>query len=166
MLKKIAWILLALLVVIQFFRPKENKSEAAPAHSIAAVYPVPDSVRQILSVACNDCHSNNTRYPWYNRIQPVAWWLAGHVNDGKRDLNFDEFQTYTPRRQYNKLKSLEHEIADGEMPLGSYTIIHKDAILSQEQKKILTYWSQGIRRQMESVYPPDSLARKTPVKGL
>jgi hypothetical protein len=160
MIKKILLVLLAVLVLIQFFHPKKNISTAPSTNNIAAVYPVSDSVGQILALACNDCHSNNTRYPWYSNIQPVAWWLDGHVNDGKKELNFDEFRTFTPRRQYNKMKSLVHEIQDGGMPLSSYTIIHKDAVLSSIQKQQLIAWAEDIQHQMEKTWPADSLKRK------
>lgn len=162
MIKKILLVLLAVLVLIQFFHPKKNVSTGPSPNGIAAVYPVPDSVQQLLAVACNDCHSNNTRYPWYNNIQPVAWWLADHVSDGKKELNFDEFKTFSPRRQYNKMKSLVHEIEDGGMPLNSYTIIHKDAVLSPAQKQQLVSWAEDIQHRMEQAYPADSLTRKKP----
>ena len=159
-MKKVLLVLLLALVVIQFFRPKKNAGPEPSANGIAAVYTVPDSVQQVLAVACNDCHSNNTRYPWYNNIQPVAWWLNNHVNEGKNQLNFDEFKTFTPRRQYNKMKSLVKEINQDGMPLDSYTWIHKDAILNAAQKQLLVSWAEGIEHQMEKTYPPDSLAKK------
>ncbi|HEY4147916.1 MAG TPA: heme-binding domain-containing protein [Chitinophagaceae bacterium] len=162
MMKKILLFLLLAFVVIQFFHPKRNSSAEPSPNGIAAVYATPDSVQQVLAVACNDCHSGNTRYPWYNSIQPVAWWLNNHVTGGKKELNFDEFRTFTPRRQYNKMKSLVREIKEDGMPLDSYTWIHKDAILSPAQKQLLIDWATGIQRQMEKTYPPDSLARKKP----
>ena len=159
-MKKFLVFLLIVLVVIQFFHPKKNLSDAPPVNGVAAVYPTPDSVQQVLAVACYDCHSNNTRYPWYNNIQPVAWWMQNHVNEGKRELNFDEFKTFTPRRQYNKMKSLVREIRQDGMPLDSYTWIHKDALLTTAQKELLVSWAEGIQHQMEKTWPADSLAKK------
>jgi hypothetical protein len=161
-MKKILLFLLIILVVIQFFRPKKNISTELMPNTIAAVYTVPDSVERVLKVACYDCHSNNTRYPWYNNIQPVAWWLNNHVNEGKKELNFDEFKSFTPRRQYNKMKSLVREINQDGMPLDSYTWIHKDAILDPAQKQLLVSWAKDIEHQMEKTYPPDSLTKKKP----
>ena len=162
-MKKFLVFLLIALVVIQFFHPKKNHSDAAPVNAIAAAYPTSDSVQQVLAVACYDCHSNNTRYPWYNNIQPVAWWMQNHVNEGKKELNFDEFKTFTPRRQYNKMKSLVREIRQDGMPLDSYTWIHKDALLTAAQKELLVSWAEGIRHQLEKTWPADSLAAKKPV---
>ena len=83
MLKKILWLFLAGVIIIQFIHPKRNRSEGAQPNYIANSFPMPADVKKILSVACMDCHSNNTRYPWYSKIQPVDWWLNDHVVDGK-----------------------------------------------------------------------------------
>jgi hypothetical protein len=112
-----------------------------------------------LKTACYDCHSNNTRYPWYNNIQPVAWWLANHVRDGKRGLNFSEFTAYNIGKQYRKLDGINEEIKNGDMPLGSYTLIHKDAILSQQQKISIANWVTALRDSIKAQYPADSLKR-------
>lgn len=159
-MKKILWLLLVVFIVIQFFRPAKNRTEAASPASIARLYPVPDSVARLLQVACNDCHSNNTRYPWYAEVQPVAWWLANHVEEGKRELNFDAFGTYSLRRQYHKLEETIEMVKDGAMPLESYTWLHRNARLSDADKRTLSAWADGIMQQMRTTYPPDSLQRK------
>lgn len=152
--------LLVVLVAIQFFHPKRNIATAQSANDIALIYPPGDNVNAILSRACNDCHSNNTRYPWYASFQPVAWWLNDHVQEGKRELNFSEFATYSPRRQYNKLDDVIDLVKKDEMPLGSYTLIHTDARLTKDEKVALTGWADSIRKSMEATYPRDSLIRK------
>ena len=153
--------LLVILIIIQFFRPEKNIS-AAPrsAADIAAMYPQPEEVRTILAKACNDCHSNNTRYPWYNNIQPVAWWLNDHIQEGKHELNFNEIGTYPRRRQYNKMKEIQEQVKEGEMPLGSYTLIHTNARLNDHEKTVLINWAASMQKAMEAKYPMDSLIRK------
>ena len=101
---------------------------------ISKVYVVPDSVTQILKTSCYDCHSNNTVYPWYSKIQPVAWWLNDHIEEGKREINFSEFATYRIGRQYKKMDEIIKQVKEDEMPLSSYTLIHKNAILTQKSK--------------------------------
>ncbi len=160
MVKKIFIALLIALVIIQFFHPKKNETVVVPANSIAAVYPVPADVKKILAVSCNDCHSGNTIYPWYSKIQPVDWWMDNHVKEGKRELNFDEFATFSLRRQYKKMEEIIKQIKEDEMPLNSYTWIHKDAILSPDQKQLIISWAEGIRTSMEQKYPLDSLVKK------
>jgi heme-binding protein len=160
MIKKFLLVLLFILIVIQFFRPKKNIHIGAQPNDISTLYAVPVDVDSILIVACKDCHSNNTRYPWYNNIQPIAWFLANHVKDGKRSFNMNEFATYPIWRQYDKISEVKKQIDKGEMPLSSYTIIHTNAKLTDAQKNTLIAWSENIKRQMEAKYPKDSLEKK------
>ncbi len=160
-LRRLLILLLIAFVVIQFFRPKKNISEGPQPNNIALLYPVPDHVKSILAKACNDCHSNNTRYPWYNNVQPVTWWLNDHMEEGKKELNFDEFATYRPRRQYKKLEEVNEQLKKGEMPLDSYTWIHKDAKLTDDERSAIAEWVESTRSAMEAKYPIDSLVRKS-----
>ena len=160
MLKRILLILIIILVAIQFIKPQKNIHPEAQTEDISTLYSVPADVDTILARACNDCHSNNTRYPWYNNVQPLTWFLNNHVNDGKEELNFNEFATYRLSKQYHKLEEVKEQIDKDEMPLSSYTLIHTDAKLTAADKDILINWSDGIRKQMEAKYPKDSLIRK------
>ena len=159
-LKRFFQLLILALIVIQFFRPAKNKSEGLSKNDISTLYPVPNDVQDILKTSCNDCHSNNTVYPWYAEVQPVAWWLNEHIEDGKKDLNFSEFASYRPRRQYKKLEEINELVKENEMPLNSYLLIHKDAKLSDQQKLTLANWVEATRDSLEARYPIDSLVRK------
>ncbi|MDE3251673.1 MAG: heme-binding domain-containing protein [Bacteroidota bacterium] len=159
MLKKIGIALLVILLVMQAFRPAKNNS-GDMRKDISVSYVVPADVKTILAKACNDCHSNATRYPWYSEIQPVSWWLSDHIKDGKRHFNFNEFEGYRVARQYKKLEECIDEVKKGDMPLASYTIIHKDAILSDEEKNTLFTWLDIVRDSIKSRYPADSLIIK------
>lgn len=156
MIRKILIGLLFVLVVIQFFRPAKNQGNDQSKH-INTLYPMPDDVKQIMAVACYDCHSNNTRYPWYNNFQPVAWWLANHVNDGKRHLNFSELAGRRTAQQYHKMEEVVEMVDEGEMPLKSYTLTHGDARLSADQRKKIIDWAQSVMDAMKMKYPADSL---------
>lgn len=160
MLKKILLVLLAALIIIQFIHPKKNTAEGPQPNYIGNAYTVPEDVKSILAKACNDCHSNNTVYPWYAKIQPVDWWLTDHVNDGKKHINFDEYTHKSLRYQYHKMEETIEMVKEGEMPLESYTWVHKDAKLTDEEKIKLTGWAESVMKDMESKYPIDSLKRK------
>ena len=152
-------VLVIAFVIIQFFRPTKNAGEEIAANQITAVNKVPEDVQQILKVSCNDCHSNTTIYPWYSKIQPVAWFLDDHIIEGKKELNFSEFATYRTYRRYKKFKEIEKQVKEGEMPLFSYTIPHRDAVLSAEQKTALIDWAMASRKEMEATFPADSLKK-------
>jgi len=152
-MKKILLFLLFVLVVIQFIRPSENHSSSLSKNDITLHYPVPDTVLAILKTSCYDCHSNNTRYPWYNRVQPVAWWLNSHVREGKRELNFSEFASYPLVKQAKKLKNTVKQVKGGGMPLDSYLWIHKDAKLEQGQKDTLIQWANSLQQTILKAGP-------------
>ena len=100
--------------------------------------------------ACNDCHSNNTKYPWYATFQPVAWWLDHHVDEGKGEINFDEFLTYPAKKARHKMEEVNEMVKEGEMPLNSYTWIHKDAVLTQAEKLVLAEWAVATMKTIET----------------
>lgn len=141
-IKKILLGLLVILVIIQFVQPARNKSGQVMPNDISKMVAMPDDVQGILKKACYDCHSNNTQYPWYANVQPLNWFLDDHVKSGKAELNFNEFGSYTARRQQSKLRSIENSLKDGTMPLSSYTLIHRNAILSEAEKSLITNWVQ------------------------
>lgn len=152
--------MLTALLLIQFFHPKKNKAEGPQPNYIGNNYAIPEDVKQILSKACNDCHSNNTRYPWYAKIQPIHWWLNKHIIDGKKHVNYDEYTNRPLRYQYHKMEETVEMIKEGEMPLKSYTWTHKDAKLTDEEKVKITGWAQAVMDTMKARYPIDSLIRK------
>ena len=159
-LKRTLLVLVALFIIIQFFRPARNIGEVIPAKEITAAVAVPDDVLGVLENSCFDCHSNNTRYPWYVNIQPAGWFMSGHIREAKRSLNFSEFATYSPRRQYDKLNAIVENVNDGEMPLPSYLLIHTDAKLSAGQKENIVAWVTSALGSMKTKYPADSLLSK------
>lgn len=138
--KKIILGLAVIFIGIQFFQPLRNQSDQVTASHIETVYNVPQNVKAILTQSCYDCHSNNTRYPWYSRIQPGAWYMARHIKKGKEELNFSTFGEYSARKQRNKFRAMAGQVKDGEMPLSSYTLIHRNAVLSQADKQVLINW--------------------------
>ncbi len=133
--KIIALFLLVAFVGIQFFSTSRNQSDTIPRTDFMMVNDVPETIQKKLKVSCYDCHSNNTAYPWYNKVQPVAWLLEDHVKEGKTELNFNEWDSLSNRRKASKLKSIISQIENDEMPLASYTLIHRDAVFSETEKQ-------------------------------
>lgn len=160
MFKKILLALLVILVLIQFIRPAKNIHPGDQPNTLSKVYAVPDDVKNILDKACLDCHSNNTRYPWYSKIQPVAWWLARHVEGGKEHLNFDEYTNKRLRFQYHKMEEVIEMVKEKKMPLKSYTWGHTDAKLSSEERMKLENWAGSVMDTLKARYPVDSLIRR------
>ena len=160
MFRKILLVLLAALVIIQFIHPKKNKSEGAQPNYIGNSFAIPADVKTILAKACFDCHSNNTRYPWYATLQPVHWWLNKHVVAGKKKINYDEYTNKSLRYQYHKMEETVEMVKEGEMPLDSYTWTHKDARLTEEEKNKIIGWANSVMDTMKAHNPIDSLIRR------
>ena len=97
-------------------------------------------VRSILHRACYDCHSNETKWPWYSKVAPVSWLIAADVHEGRKELNFSTWGKYNPEQRTKKLKESWEEIVENEMPPWSYLLMHKSAVLSAEERVILHKW--------------------------
>lgn len=143
-MKKVLFAILVVVILIQFIRPEKNNSRIE-VNSITTVMDVPMEVQEILKTSCNDCHSNNTEYPWYSEVAPVSWYLASHVNEGKEHLNFSDWAKYNEDQKSHIIKDLEGELMDKKMPLKSYLIIHENAKLTESQYKTLLDWVKTIK---------------------
>ncbi|MGV3460271.1 MAG: heme-binding domain-containing protein [Flavobacterium sp.] len=148
--KKILWALAVLLIGLQFFQPIRNDSGVVNPTHIERLYAIPPDIKAILVRSCYDCHSDRTRYPWYSRIQPGAWYMSGHIEKGKEELNLSRFGEYSARRQRNKLRAMSGQIKSGEMPLASYTLIHGEADLSQHEKQVLMDWLEALQDSIKN----------------
>lgn len=146
-MKKIVLLLLLVLIVIQFFKPAKNIAIAPSPYTIKNV---PADIDKIIRTSCYDCHSNNTQYPWYNNFQPVAWWLNNHVQGGKKHLNFDNFDSVATTKKVKILKNISSTVSKNEMPLGLYTLIHRNAILTLQQKNLIVHWSDSLVKLYDS----------------
>jgi hypothetical protein len=146
-------ILLGLLVIaagLQLVRPEKNLAPTPAKTDLLVLHPAPPEVKQLLAVGCYDCHSDNTRYPWYAEIQPLGWWLAQHVRDGKRELNLSGFGDLTKKKQAGRLEEMVDVISRRAMPLESYTITHRDAVFTEAQIKQLNDWLEALRDKIAS----------------
>ena len=132
MKKKIFLGLILLIVVIQFFRPDKNTATEAAATDFITLKQPPEEIASYLKVACYDCHSNNTRYPWYAEVAPVSWWIADHIEHAQHHLNLSEWGTYEPGEQAHKWEEMWEMLEEKEMPLESYTWLHGDALEGSE----------------------------------
>src|SRR5207253_7873948 len=119
------------------------------AETLEAAVAVPPDISFILSRSCNDCHTNNTIYPWYSYIQPAGWFLKNHIDEGRRHLNFSVFNTYTPNKKAKKLEEICEQIDSGEMPLPSYLWLHGNAVLKDTEAKALCDWANQEKARIQ-----------------
>ncbi len=142
-----------IFLLIQCYQPARNIGyEQHFSSNFTEMYNVPKNIETIVRTSCYDCHSDNTNYPWYSYIQPIRFFMDSHINNGKKDLNFNEFGNYSGRKQRSKLEAISKQIQSDEMPLSSYTLIHKNAKLSKTQKQEVIKWLTKINDSLSSEY--------------
>ncbi len=152
-LKIAAVVLVAAFVVGQFIRPNFSNPPIVPGETLEDSTAVPAEVQMVLARSCSDCHSNKTLYPWYSKITPFNWFLADHIEDGRKEMNFSVWNTYTPKRKLKKLEEMGEQLERKDMPLPSYLWIHRDAVLSEDQSKLLRDWADGEAQTIKAANP-------------
>ena len=144
-LKKILWLLLIVIIIAQFFKPKKNQGTTESTLAFIEDTNPPENVKLILKESCFDCHSDTTRYPWYFNVTPVNYWMDYHIKDGKKHFNVSAWKEYSVKKKDHKLEELLEMIEEGEMPLDSYTWLHGN--LSENETKLLLQWAIVTRLQ-------------------
>ena len=136
-------ILVILFGLIQFFQPEKNTGTIGADHLFNQVA-VPSEIQDILKNSCADCHSNQTRYLWYDNIAPASWLVSNHVKDGKKHLNISEWGKASEIDKVTFLDNIVTEVEEGRMPMKSYTLLHREARLNDKQKADLIAWADKL----------------------
>ena len=139
-MKKILIIIIVAFILIQFFPIDKTNLVATPKMDFLQIKDTPEKTAVSIRNACYDCHSNESKYPWYSNIQPVGWFLKKHIDYGRKELNFSTFATYTKKKQAKKLEEAVEMLEKNEMPLDSYIVGHSEAKLSMAQKEELIHY--------------------------
>ena len=160
LVKRILLGLLAVFVIMQFFRIDKTNPPVDASKDFIKLNNPPAEVAQILSSVCYDCHSHETKYPWYTNIAPVSWWVKGHINHGRGDLNFSKWADYDAKRKDHKLEECYEELEKKAMPLKSYTWAHSNARLTDEQRALMVDWFKSLRVETQQ----GSKKKKQPIR--
>jgi len=149
MIKKIILGLAIIFIVLQFFRIDKSVPEVDATKDFLSQYNPPSEIKAIIEDTCYDCHSYKTTYPWYSQIAPVSWWLQGHIDHAREELNFSTWADYNTKRADHKLEEAAEMVLNEEMPLPSYTYAHWDANLSKDQREAMAGWFEQLREEMK-----------------
>lgn len=149
-MKKILIVLLVAFIIIQFFPIDKTNPATNDGMDFLKIKNTPEPIANIIKNSCYDCHSNETEYPFYSNIQPVAWLLKNHIDEGRIELNFSTFATYEPKRQAHKLEEATEYVEQKKMPLESYTLGHQDAKLTDEQRKQLADYFRKVQKEIDT----------------
>lgn len=125
------------IVGAQFIRIDKTNPPVVEGEDLFSSKPADDKVVQLIHNACFDCHSNETKYPWYTNIAPVSWFIKHHIDEGREHVNFSEWAKYNEKQKSHILEECAEEIEHHAMPLGNYEWMHPEAELSEEDRQLL-----------------------------
>jgi len=142
--KKFIWLIIILLIVIIQLIPNQ-KPEVILSNENDLIYnnKLPESVENILRTSCYDCHSNESKYPWYSYIAPVSWLVVRDIKVGREELNFSEWESQSRMDKAKNIDKIIDEVSDEQMPMSIYTLIHSDAKLKAEDRQQLVDWADN-----------------------
>ncbi|WP_435132946.1 heme-binding domain-containing protein [Formosa sp. A9] len=155
LIKKALWLVLIVFIIAQFFRPEKNTGNSITINEFLEDTNPPEQVQAILKTSCYDCHSDNTEYPWYSQITPVNFWMAEHIDNGKKHLNLSKWNSYSVKKKDHKIEELIEVVEDKSMPLESYTWAHAEAKLSEAEIESVKEWAQNLRIKYSLMAKPE-----------
>jgi hypothetical protein len=139
-LRKALYILVPFFLVIQLFQPTKTNPTTDPARTIQAAFSMQPTVTSALARACNDCHTNQTSWPWYSPVAPISWLVASDVNRGRKALNFSDWKSLNADKQQEMLPEICKEVSEREMPTEEYILMHPRAKLTSNEVKAICSW--------------------------
>jgi hypothetical protein len=145
--KRLLSVFVAIFVAIQFLGPTRTNPPVVESHTIRNQVQMPSQIADIMNRACMDCHSHETRWPWYSRVAPIRWWLVNHVNAGRNTLNFSEWTQYRPSYAIATLGSMGEVVQRDLMPLASYRALHPEARLSKREAEMFSDWARAEKKR-------------------
>ncbi len=146
--KVIITTLIVIFIAVQFIPSGIPLNVPDDNRSIANDSLVSVSVLKQLRNSCFDCHSNQVNFPWYSKMAPASWFLAGHINEGRSHLNFSEWEDYSNREKVRILEEIKDEVVSGGMPLKSYLLIHRDAKPDSAEVTAILKWADDATAKM------------------
>lgn len=145
-------IIIAILLVLgamQLIRPERNLATVESRYDVFYLTETNPELVRTVKMACYDCHSDRTAYPWYASIAPISWMIANHVKDGKKHLNFSQWTVYDKEERMHNLREIKEVLEKAEMPPSSYLLMHSEAKLSGPQRQMIIQWADSLSTQIQ-----------------
>ncbi len=147
-IKYLIYGIIVVMIIIQFIPVNRPENNVDLSKDIILTENAPEDIKHILGKACYDCHSNQTTYPWYAYVAPVSWLVAKDTREGREELNFSDWATLSKRKKIGLMKDIAEVVEEKEMPLKIYTVVHRDAILSESEIATIIEWTTSISDQI------------------
>jgi hypothetical protein len=143
--KRVRLVVVALILVAQLVPVDRRNPLAELSNTIYATQNIPPSVMAVLERSCKNCHSNQTNWPWYSYVAPVSWIVAHDVHQARKAMNFSEWKGYSAKRREDKLEEICDQVTNGDMPDGIYLLLHRDALVTQQERQEICQWTEDER---------------------
>lgn len=130
------------VAALQFTNPPHNNPPVVPKHDVMAGNAPPPSIAALLRNSCYDCHSFETKWPWYSYVAPISWIVVRDVDEARASLNFSDWPHDNPARARKRWRHIADDVENGEMPMPKFTLIHRNARLNAAQRAELIKWAQ------------------------
>jgi Haem-binding domain len=141
-LKRIGWFAVLGMAALQFTNPSHHNPPVLPGHDVFASNSPPPAIAAALRHSCYDCHSFETRWPWYSYVAPVSWYVARDIKAARSNVNFSDWPHDDPSRARKRWRHIAEAVENGEMPVPNYILIHREAVLTEPLKAELVKWAK------------------------
>jgi hypothetical protein len=135
-----------LLLAIQLVPVNRSNPTVDQSRPIYTTLPVPNSVKAVFERSCEDCHSNQTAWPWYSYVAPVSWVVAHDVHEGRKKMNFSEWGSYSAQRKEDRLEEICEQVTNADMPDRKYAIFHRSARPTSQERDAVCQWTEDSRQ--------------------
>jgi len=147
--KRVTWaIIVAAIIIIQLIPTRRPEVITTNKNDMVTNNVVPDTVALLLKNACYDCHSNETKYPWYSYVAPVSWLISRDIRLGREELNFSKWESLSKMDKAKMLEEIVDEIESGAMPMSIYVLMHPEAKLSMSNRDMIMNWADDFGEKL------------------
>jgi len=142
---KVVIVALAVFAGLQVIPVDRSNPPVEASRTIFASEALPAKVEIVLRRSCQDCHSSQTRWPWYGYIAPTSWIVAHDVHAARRQMNLSEWAGYSQKKREAKLNGICEQVINGDMPEGKYAVIHRSARVTEDERTAICRWVENSR---------------------
>lgn len=126
---------------LQLTNPRHENPPVLPGHDLMASNPPPPAIASMLKISCYDCHSYETKWPWYGYVAPVSWYLVRDVTAARAAMNFSDWPHDDQARVRKRWRHIADDLDSQDMPLPQYTRMHPEARLTDAQRAEFIKWA-------------------------
>jgi len=144
--RKVAIVAATVFIGLQAIPAERGNPPVDSSRTIFASEALPAKVEMVLRRSCQDCHSNQTRWPWYSYVAPMSWIVAHDVHAARRQMNFSEWAGYSEKKREERLNGICEQVVNGDMPEGKYALIHRRARISADERAAICQWVEHLQQ--------------------